>query len=145
MIVLQMAKRTSLIFPITSWTSRSRRRENMVGVNMVLAESVRFKHGLYKSCGIECFEGIMLEPCFLHVFTSPVMVLRHKRTCCHRVSLSETTRNEEAIYCRSLQHVAIMWPDFATRPHESTYTCIHVYTCCVCIYIYIYIYMYTHT
>ena len=39
-----------------------RRRENMVGVNMVLAEFVRFKHGLYKSCGIECFEGIMLEP-----------------------------------------------------------------------------------
>ena len=29
-----------------------RRRENMVGVNMVLAEFVRFKHGLYKSCGI---------------------------------------------------------------------------------------------
>ena len=30
-----------------------RRRENMVGVNMVLAESVEFKHGLYQSCGIE--------------------------------------------------------------------------------------------
>ena len=42
----------------------SRRRENMVGVNMILAESV-FKHGLYESCGIECFEGIMLEPCLL--------------------------------------------------------------------------------
>ena len=42
-----------------------RRRENMVGVNMVLAESVKFKHGLYKSCGTECFEGIMLEPCLL--------------------------------------------------------------------------------
>ena len=37
----------------------------MVGVNMVLAEFVKFKHGLYKSCGIECFEGIMLEPCLL--------------------------------------------------------------------------------
>ena len=44
---------------------RSRRRENMVGVSMVLAEFVKFKHGLYKSCGIECFEGIMLEPCLL--------------------------------------------------------------------------------
>ena len=32
---------------------------------MVLAEFVKFKHGLYKSCGIECFEGIMLEPCLL--------------------------------------------------------------------------------
>ena len=42
-----------------------RRRENMVGVNMVLAEFVKFKHGLYKSCGIEWFEGIMLEPCLL--------------------------------------------------------------------------------
>ena len=32
---------------------------------MVLAEFIEFKHGLYKSCGIECFEGIMLEPCLL--------------------------------------------------------------------------------
>ena len=31
---------------------------------MVLAEFVKFKHGLYKSCGV-CFEGIMLEPCLL--------------------------------------------------------------------------------
>ena len=38
---------------------------NMVGVNMVLAEFARFKCGLYKSCGIECLEGIMLEPCLL--------------------------------------------------------------------------------
>ena len=43
----------------------TRRRVNMVGVNMVLAEYIKFKHGLYKSCGIECFEGIMLEPCLL--------------------------------------------------------------------------------
>ena len=42
-----------------------RRRENMVGVNMVLAEFVKFKHGLCKSCGIEWFEGIMLEPYLL--------------------------------------------------------------------------------
>ena len=33
--------------------SRGWRRENMVEVNMVLAEFDRFKHGLYKSCGIE--------------------------------------------------------------------------------------------
>ena len=42
-----------------------RRRENMVRANMVLAEFIKFKHGLYRSCGIECFEGIMLEPCLL--------------------------------------------------------------------------------
>ena len=42
-----------------------RRREHMVGVNMVLAESVKFKHSLYKSCGIDCVEGIMLEACLL--------------------------------------------------------------------------------
>ena len=42
-----------------------RRCENMVGVNMVLAEFVKFKHGLYKSCVIECFEGTILEPCLL--------------------------------------------------------------------------------
>ena len=35
---------------------------------MVLAEFVEFKHGLYKSCGIECFEGIMLEPCLLQPY-----------------------------------------------------------------------------
>ena len=43
----------------------NQRRENMVGVNMVLAWFVKFKHGLYKSCGIECVEGIMLEACLL--------------------------------------------------------------------------------
>ena len=42
-----------------------RRRENMVGVNMVLAEFVKFKHGLYKSCVTDCLEGIMLEPYLL--------------------------------------------------------------------------------
>ena len=36
-----------------------RRRVNVVEINMVLAEFVKFKNGLYKSCGIECFEGIM--------------------------------------------------------------------------------------
>ena len=42
------------------------RRENMVGVKMVLAESVQFKHGIYSSCGINVHhEGIMLEPCLL--------------------------------------------------------------------------------
>ena len=32
---------------------------------MALAEFVKFKHGLCKSCGVECFEGIVLEPCLL--------------------------------------------------------------------------------
>ena len=35
---------------------------------MVLAELIKSKHGLYKSCGIECFEGIMLEPCLLQAW-----------------------------------------------------------------------------
>ena len=53
----------------------SRRRVNMVGVNMVLAQFVKFKHGLYKSCGLECLERIMpepglLQPCF-HVAGPP--------------------------------------------------------------------------
>ena len=30
----------------------NRRCENMVGVNMALAELIRFKHGLYRSCGM---------------------------------------------------------------------------------------------
>ena len=41
------------------------RRVIMVGVNMVLAEFVKFKHGLYQFCGIECFKSIVLEPCLL--------------------------------------------------------------------------------
>ena len=32
---------------------------------MVPAEFVKFKRGLYRSCGIGCFEGMMLEPCLL--------------------------------------------------------------------------------
>ena len=40
-----------------------RRREDMVGVNMVLAEFIEFKHGLYKSCGI-MLEPCLLQPCF---------------------------------------------------------------------------------
>ena len=32
---------------------------------MVLAEFVKFKHGLYKSCGVKWLEGILLEPCLL--------------------------------------------------------------------------------
>ena len=32
---------------------------------MRVADFVKFKYGLYKSCGIECFQGIMLEPCLL--------------------------------------------------------------------------------
>ena len=49
----------------TSASQNSQRRVNMVVVNMVLARFVKFKHGLYKSCGIECSECIMLEPCLL--------------------------------------------------------------------------------
>ena len=45
-----------------------RRRENMVGVNVVLASFIKFKNGLYKSCGIECVEGIMLEPFLLQPY-----------------------------------------------------------------------------
>ena len=46
-------------------TSKRQRRENMVGVHMVLAEFIQFKHGLCISCGTVCFEGTMLEPCLL--------------------------------------------------------------------------------
>ena len=49
----------------TSASPACRRRENMLGANMVLAESAKFKYGLYNSCVVECFEGFMLEPCLL--------------------------------------------------------------------------------
>ena len=42
---------------------KARRRENMVGVNMVLTYFVKFKHRLCRSCGIECLDGMLLEPC----------------------------------------------------------------------------------
>ena len=40
-----------LVIILEDW---SRQREHIVGVNMVLAWFLKFKHGLYKSCGIEC-------------------------------------------------------------------------------------------
>ena len=43
------------------------RRENMVGVSMALAQFIRFNHGLCNSCGIECFEGIVLEP-YIYIY-----------------------------------------------------------------------------
>ena len=45
--------------------TRDRRRDNMVGVNMVLAKPSKLKHRLHQSCGIECVEGFLLEPCLL--------------------------------------------------------------------------------
>ena len=54
-----------LLRGIGNSTIRRESGENMVGVNMVLAEFVKFKDGLYDSCGIEWFEGIMLETCLL--------------------------------------------------------------------------------
>ena len=54
-----------LIIGLAGASPVDRRLVNMVGVTMVLGEFVNFKHGLYKSSGIECFEGIMLEPCLL--------------------------------------------------------------------------------
>ena len=32
---------------------------------MVLAEFIKLKHRLYKSCGVECVDGILLEPSLL--------------------------------------------------------------------------------
>ena len=37
----------------------------MDGVSMVLASFIKLNHGSCKSCGTECFEGIVLEPCLL--------------------------------------------------------------------------------
>ena len=50
----------------------SRRCENMVGVNMVLAEFIRLKHGLYKSCGI-VFWG-----CCARTMSTPTMFSRRR-------------------------------------------------------------------
>ena len=65
--------------------AQDRRRENMVGVNMVLAEFIKFKRGLYKSCGIEWFQGTMLEPCLLqpclHVAQEEPAALDNESTC----------------------------------------------------------------
>ena len=50
---------------VDEWMPSVRRCENMVGVNMVPAEFVKFKLGLYNACCKECFEGILLESCLL--------------------------------------------------------------------------------
>ena len=47
---------------------------------MVLAEFVKFKRGLYRSCGVEWLEGTMVEPCLLqHVFTWPGLAHHRRR------------------------------------------------------------------
>ena len=90
-----------------------RRRVNMVGVNMVLAEFVKLKHGLYKSCDIECFEGILLEPCLL-------------QPCVH-VAGSCCTR----LFCASTS---------AGRGRRPNLCIIYMYIYIYIYYIYIYIY-----
>ena len=119
-----------------------RPRENMVGVNMVLAESVKFKHGLYKSCGIECFEGIMLEPCLLqpcfHVAGSPG----------RDMYLRAWSRGDNCGHGHVYIHI-YLYLSLSLSIYIYIYIYIHVFTSpymCLSlslyIYIYIYIYMY---
>ena len=100
---------------------------------MVLAEFVKFKHGLYKSCGIEWFEGIMLEPWLLQP--------------CFHVAGSRRRRNAKYIY---------IYIYIYTHTYTHVYIYIYIYTYMyICIYIYIYIciiviiiifiYIYIHT
>ena len=85
-----------------------RLRENMVGVNMVLAGFACFKHGLYKSCGIEWFEGIIARAIVTHVIivivilviviviviivATQTMFTWRLQPCFHVARTSETTR-----------------------------------------------------
>ena len=95
----------------------TRPRENMVGANMVLAESVKFKHGLCKSCGI-VFWGPYARPMF-----TPTMFSRGRGT--HHVKVCYVTCTYAYIYIYIYTQICI---------------CIHM-----CIYIYIYTYIHTYT
>ena len=102
-----------------------RRRENMVGVSMVLAEFVEFKHGLYKSCGIKCVEGIMLEPCLL-------------QPCFHVAGLCTPGAHVGARrggVSQALGRDGHLGQALVLRVYVCMYVYIHM-----CIYIYIYIY-----
>ena len=108
--------------------------ENMVGVNMVLAEFVRFKHGLYRSCGIEWFEGIVLEPCLL-------------QPCFHVAGQSSTPQTTSLLHLfqyksRSNHNYKIINTQINTYISIYIYIYICMYVCmyvCMCVYIYIYI------
>ena len=81
---------------------------------MALAEFVKFKHGLYKSCGIERYEGIMLEPCLL-------------QPCFHVAGLWA-----QGCVCVWVWLVPAAFPTGPQRSDPLIY---------VCVYIYIYIYI----
>ena len=104
------------------------RRENMVGVNMVLAESVKFKHGLCKSCGVEWFEGIVLEPCLL-------------KPCFHVAAIGGRRGGGRATSPRSGspgREVSLLLLVALFSVCKYVYTCVYVY-------IYTYIHTYIHT
>ena len=84
---------------------------------MVLAEIVSFKHKLCKSCGIESFECIMLEPCLLQ----PCFPVAGKSRLLLRGASFRSAP-----------------PQYDNDYYDYTYSYITIY-------IYIYIYTYIHT
>ena len=111
--------------------------ENMVGVNMVLAEFVKFKHGLYKSCGIEWFEGIFDRAMF-----TPTMFSRGRRMVPTASTAAEEARGRRD---RGSEDKHIMLYIYIYIMYVCMYVCIYIYIYIMCPYIYIYIHMYTYT
>ena len=130
---------------------------------MVPAELVKFKHGLYKSCGIECLEGIMLEPCLLqpclHVaglfatanlrtnitdfrgFDSSISIISNI-TDFRRFDMSPRAVREACFSSSSLPEAMACSGSvcrLSIYVSLSLYMYIYIY-----IYLYVYIYIYTH-
>ena len=111
----------------------------MVGVNMLLAESVKFKHGLYESCGTEFVESIMLEPCLLQpcFHVAPDNVRMHTNSS----NNANTTTSNNYYY----DHYHIIYRERYRSGDRHVYVCIHIIIIIIiiiCVYIYIYIYVY---
>ena len=96
-----------------------RRCENMVGESMLLASFNKFNHGLCKSCGVECFEGIVLEPCLLqpcfHVAGLPIPAYLFQLTRFRSTEL-QAQRVDMELGPWNFRSFAPNWGAFARRP-----------------------------
>ena len=95
---------------------------------MVLAESIEFKHGLYKSCGMNVSHGNYARTMF-----TPTMFSRGRDP-----DICQMTRSWHASEIARADEADIMH-DLPSKQETNIYIYIYMYICNICIYIYIYI------
>ena len=118
---------------------------------MVLALFIKLNHGLYKSCGIECVEGIMIEPCLLqlcfHVAACRPSARGGSRTAGRASRLPTRWRpkiNDRLIHIIDVIYIYIYILLFVysfINLFIYLFTHIYIYICLTYIYIYTYIHI----